>query len=94
MPIEVFVSERELKIADSAVKVAQELIKKGYQEKQVVQKVKKIIKKINIPFSAKDTYIAARIRLKAKEKFGILAERLFFRRKWIQVFHSIHRCGV
>ncbi len=78
MPIEVFVSEKELKIADSAVKVAQELIKKGYQEKQVVQKVKKIIKKINIPFSAKDAYIAARIRLKAKEKFGILAEKLFF----------------
>ncbi len=75
---EVVVKERDYRRADEAVKRAEELIRRGYQEKQVIRSVKKYLKGLKIPFSARDAYVAARLRIRGKEKFGKLSSKLFF----------------
>jgi len=75
---EINVSRADYRKVDKAVKKAEELVRRGYQEKQVVRSVKKYLKGIKIPFSARDAYIAARLRIRGREKFGELSSKLFF----------------
>ncbi len=74
----IIVSEKDFKAADRAVKKAVELIKKGYQKKKVIHAVKKHLVNLRIPFTPEDAYVAARLRIRAKEKFGELSGKLFF----------------
>ncbi len=69
------ISQKEFELADRMVREAVKLVRRGFQEKQVIGKIKKYRLKF---FSARNAYVAARLRIKAKEKFGELAEKLFF----------------
>lgn len=72
------IRRKDFETVDGAVKEAVNLVKRGYQEKQVVARISRTLKNIKIPFSAKDVYTAAKLRIKAKEKFGNLSQKLFF----------------
>ena len=74
----IFISEKNSKAADKAVKKAVELVKKGYQRKKVIGIIKKYLLNLKIPFTPEDAYVAARLRIRAKEKFGELSNKLFF----------------
>ncbi len=75
---EITISRRDYRKADEAVRRAVELVRKGYQEKRVIRSIKKYVKGLRIPFSARDAYVAARLRIRGREKFGELSTKLFF----------------
>jgi len=62
----------DLEKIDKEVRKALKLIRKGYQKDYIMEKIKAI------EFSKEKVYEMAKCRIKAKEKFGEMAEKLFF----------------
>ncbi|MBO8182288.1 MAG: class I SAM-dependent methyltransferase [Archaeoglobus sp.] len=62
-----------------AVKFCLERIRKGYSEDKILRELDRYIKKIKLKsLSKQDVFEIAKNRIRAKDKFGELAERLFF----------------
>lgn len=60
---------------ESLIKKVTQLIRKGYSKEKILRKLKT---KKKLLLSPEDIYEVARNRIKAKEKFGELADKLFF----------------
>jgi 16S rRNA G966 N2-methylase RsmD len=57
---------------EKSIEKALELIRRGYSKEKILRKVRGFL------FSSEDIYEVARCRIKAREKFGEIAEKLYF----------------